>query len=173
MFHRGGVCPSADHDSFAQLMHVSAASSQRRTQTFLSSRLGPDLTPLRDRDCTIDHGLLELATLLVIAYDAADREKRQMYGQLEPNGYPFIPFSVETYGRLGKPAISFLGQLGLEAEEAGRKVSKSGFVAAAIRELSVGLCWGNYQMYRANLGLLAEVFGRGFLEGAAHPTEEW
>jgi hypothetical protein len=43
---------------------------------------------------------------------------------------------------MGKPAISFLGQLGLEAKEAGHKVSKSGFVAAAIRELSVGLCQG-------------------------------
>jgi hypothetical protein len=91
---------------------------------------------------------------------------------LEPNGYPFIPFWVETYGRLGKPAISFLGQLGLEAKEAGRKVSKSGFVAASIREISVGLCWGNYHMYRASLGLLAGVYSRGICEGAAHPTEE-
>jgi hypothetical protein len=81
-----------------------------------------------------------------------DREKRRTYGQLEPNGYPFIPFSVETYGRLGKPAISFLVQLGKEAEEAERKVSKSGFVAAAIRELSVGLCLGSYQMYTTSLG---------------------
>jgi hypothetical protein len=39
-------------------------------------------------------------------------------------------------------------------------------------ELSVGLCWGNYQMYRASLGLLAGVFGPGFREGAAYPTEE-
>jgi hypothetical protein len=79
---------------------------------------------------------------------------------------------VETYARLGKPAISFHGELGLEAKEAGRKVSMSGFVAAAIREISVGLCRGNYQMYRASLGLLAGVSGRGFREGAAHPTEE-
>jgi hypothetical protein len=98
-----------------------------------------------------------------------DREKRWTYGHLEPNGFPFIPLSLETCGRLGKPAISFLGQLGLEA---GRKVSKSGFVASAIREISVGLCGGNHQMYRASLGLLAGVSGRGFREGAAHPTEE-
>jgi hypothetical protein len=91
------------------------------------------------------------------------------HGQLEPNGHPFW---VETYGCLGKPAISFLGQLGMEAEEAGHEVSKSSFVAAAIRELSVGLCRGNYQMYRASLGLLAGVSGRWFREGAAHPTEE-
>jgi hypothetical protein len=49
------------------------------------------------------------------------------------HGYPFIPFSVETYGRKGKAAISFLGQLGMEAEESTQKVSKSGCVAAAIR----------------------------------------
>jgi hypothetical protein len=46
------------------------------------------------------------------------REKRRTYGQLEPKGYPFIPFSVETYGRLGKLAISFLGQLGGEGGRA-------------------------------------------------------
>jgi hypothetical protein len=104
-----------------------------------------------------------------------EREKRRAYcrpvAELEPKGYPFIPFSVETYDRLVKPAISFLGQLGKEAEEAGRKAGKSGFVAAAIRELSVGLCRANYQMYRASLGLLAGVSSCGFLEGAAHPTE--
>jgi hypothetical protein len=37
-----------------------------------------------------------------------EREKRQTYCQLEPTGYPFIPFSVETYGCPGKPAISYL-----------------------------------------------------------------
>jgi hypothetical protein len=101
-----------------------------------------------------------------------DREKRRTYGQLGPNEYPFSPFSVETYGRLCKPAIIFLGQLGKEAEEAGHKVSKSGFVAAAIQELSAWLCRGNYQMYRALLGLLAGVSRRGFRERAAHSSEE-
>jgi hypothetical protein len=60
----------------------------------------------------------------------------------------------------------------MEAEEAGRKVSKSGFVAAAIQELRVGLCRCNYQMYRALLGLLAGVSGHGFRECAARPTDE-
>jgi hypothetical protein len=78
-----------------------------------------------------------------------DREKQRTYSRLEPNGYPFIPFSLENYGLLGKPAITpaFLGQLGQEAEDTGRNVSKSGFVAAAIRELSISLCRGNYQTY--------------------------
>jgi hypothetical protein len=37
-----------------------------------------------------------------------DREKMRTYGRLEPNGSPFIPFSVEKYGRLGKLAKPFL-----------------------------------------------------------------
>jgi hypothetical protein len=45
----------------------------------------------------------------------------------------------------------------------GRKVTKYGFVGAAIREISVGLCPGNYQMYRASLGLLAGVSGQRVL----------
>jgi hypothetical protein len=65
---------------------------------------------------------------------AAQRDREKTYGQLEPNGYPFIQFSAETYDHLRKPAISFLGQLG---GGGGTKVSKSGFVAAAIR-----LAWG-------------------------------
>jgi hypothetical protein len=56
-----------------------------------------------------------------------DREKRRTYSRLEPNRCLFIFFSV-MYSHLGKPAISFLYQLGTEAEEAGCTVSKSGFV---------------------------------------------
>jgi hypothetical protein len=88
-------------------------------------------------------------------------KKRRIHGRLEPNGYPFFPFAVESYGLLGK-----------EAEEAGRRVSKSGFVASAIRELSVGLCRGNDYMYRAAWGLLAQVTGQGFRAGADRPTDE-
>jgi hypothetical protein len=82
-----------------------------------------------------------------------------------------VPFSVETYGRLGKPAVAFLGMLGAEAV-AGGDVSKSGFVAAALQELSVGLCKGNYLMHRASQGGLAGVAGQGFRPGADRPVED-
>jgi hypothetical protein len=49
-------------------------------------------------------------------------------GQLQPNGYPFYPFMVESYGRLCKDTIDLLGCLGKGAGEAGRGVSKAGFV---------------------------------------------
>jgi hypothetical protein len=95
-----------------------------------------------------------------------------LYGRLEPNGYPFYLFAVESYGRLGKDAMDLLGRLGKEAEEAGRLVSKSGYVASVVREHSVGLCRGNYYVYRAAWGLLAQVTGHEFRAGAEHPTDE-
>ena len=52
-----------------------------------------------------------------------DAEKRRAYNRLQPNGYPFVPFSVETYGRLGKPAIALLGRLGVEAAGVGVLIS--------------------------------------------------
>jgi hypothetical protein len=67
---------------------------------------------------------------------------------------PSGALSVETYGRLGKHTVEFLGMLGAEAMAAGN-VSKSGFVATALWELSVGLCKGNYLLHRASLGVLA------------------
>jgi RNA 3'-terminal phosphate cyclase len=101
-----------------------------------------------------------------------EREKRQKYGRLQPTGNPFIPVSAETFSLLGKLGISCLGHRGTDAEEAGHKVIKPCFVSAAIRELSVGSCSGNNQMYRASLYLLAGVSGHGFREGAGRPTEE-
>jgi hypothetical protein len=38
------------------------------------------------------------------------RGTRRTYNPLEPNGYPFVPFSVDMYGRLGKSAIALLAR---------------------------------------------------------------
>jgi hypothetical protein len=93
---------------------------------------------------------------LQAASAATDAEKRRAYNWLAPNRYPLVPFSVETYGRLGKPAVALLGMLGAEPVAAG-DVSKSGSVAMELREISVGLCNGNYLMHRASLEVLAGV----------------
>jgi hypothetical protein len=63
------------------------------------------------------------------------KEKQRAYNRLEPHGFPFI---VQSYGRLGKPVISLIGRLGIQAEEGSRFVSKSGFMASATREISAG-----------------------------------
>jgi hypothetical protein len=44
-----------------------------------------------------------------------DQQKRTAYARVEPNGYGFIPFSVESYGRIGQPAMKLLHGLGEEA----------------------------------------------------------
>jgi hypothetical protein len=51
-------------------------------------------------------------------------------------------------------------------------VSTSGFVAAALQVLSVGLLNGNSLMHRASLGVLAGVAGWGFRPGADRPVED-
>jgi hypothetical protein len=44
-----------------------------------------------------------------------DQQKRTAYARVEPHGYGFVPFSVETYGRLGQPEMKLLHLLGHEA----------------------------------------------------------
>jgi hypothetical protein len=63
------------------------------------------------------------------------QHKRTAYARVEPNGYGFVPFSVETYAHLGHAAMKLLHDLGEEAAGPGG-VSLSSFVAGALRELS-------------------------------------
>jgi hypothetical protein len=51
-------------------------------------------------------------------------------------------------------------------------VSKSGFVTAALRERSGGLCKASYLMHRASLGVLAGVVSQGCLPGADRPVKD-
>jgi hypothetical protein len=37
-----------------------------------------------------------------------DRQKRTAYARVEPNGYSFIPFSVESFGPAGNEALAFV-----------------------------------------------------------------
>jgi hypothetical protein len=86
------------------------------------------------------------ATTSRAAASHRDEQKRTAHAKAEPNGYGFVPFSVETYGQLGHPAMKRLHDLGEEAAGPGG-VSQSSFMAGALRELSVGLCRGNFMAY--------------------------
>jgi hypothetical protein len=97
------------------------------------------------------------------------QQKRTAYARVEPNGYGFIPFSVETYGRVGHPAMKPLHDLGEEAAGP-RGVLRSSFVAGALKELSVGLCRGDFMAYRASLGVLARSSGSAFRPGLSLPN---
>jgi hypothetical protein len=94
-----------------------------------------------------------------------------MCSRVEPNGYPFVPFSVESYGRIGMPVMNLLHALGDEAAGPG-EVTRGSFVAGALREISVGLCRGNFFLYRACSGMFAKSSGTGFRAGMSVPTDE-
>jgi hypothetical protein len=100
-----------------------------------------------------------------------DQQKRSAYARVEPHGYGFVPFSVETYGCLGQPAMKLLHLLGDEAAGPGG-VTRASFVNGALRELSVGLRRGNFFAYRASVGMLARCSGASFRAGMRVPTDE-
>jgi hypothetical protein len=91
---------------------------------------------------------------------------------VEPNGYPFVPFSVESYGRLSVPAAKLLHDLGNEAASPRTHFTRASFVAGALWELSVGLCRGNCAMYWARAGFHALVTGQSFCTGMVSPSDE-
>jgi hypothetical protein len=51
------------------------------------------------------------ATTAGAAASHRDQQKRTAYARVEPNGYGFVPFSVESNGRLGHPAMTLLHDL--------------------------------------------------------------
>jgi hypothetical protein len=146
--HRAGVAstleptlrrlPGVEAGAYGALGGTEAAGLEARGHILLALESGMSVV-----DVSITHpsGVANRAAAATTDSAAAarrDREKRGTYGQLEPNGYPIIPFSMETYGRLGKPAIIFRRQLGLEAKEAGTRLAS----LALCRPPSVSLVWG-------------------------------
>ena len=81
----------------------------------------------------------------------------------------FIPLSHETYGRLGKPCMKLLSDLGDIVAASGRS-SKSAFIDAALAELSVALHRGNEEVFRMYRFNFAKVSGHHFLPGGAVPS---
>jgi hypothetical protein len=113
----------------------------------------------------------QMATTAGAAASHRDQWKRTAYAREEPHGYGFVPFSVETYARLGQPGMKLLHSLGDEAAGPGG-VTRASFVHGALRELSVGLCRGNFFAYRASVGMLARCSGASFRAGMRVPTDE-
>jgi hypothetical protein len=117
--------------------------------------------------------LAAAATTAGAAAARRDQQERATYSRVEPNGYPFVPFSVESYGRISPPAMKHLHAYALGDEAAGPGgVTRVSFVAGPLREISVGLCRGIFFMYRVCLGMFAKSSGAGFRAGMTVPTDE-
>jgi hypothetical protein len=78
--------------------------------------------------------LSRAATTAGAAASHRDQQKRTAYARVEPHGYGFVPFSVETCGCLGQPAMKLLRLLGVEAADPG-DVTRASFVNVALQEL--------------------------------------
>jgi hypothetical protein len=99
-----------------------------------------------------------------------DREKRRKYDTYgNAQDYDFAALIVETYGRLGRPAMAMLNALA-DAAAANGGVSKATFVRGALRELAVALGRGNALMCRVSMFQLARTAGRGHRPGLLVPT---
>jgi hypothetical protein len=81
---------------------------------------------------------------------------------------------VETYGRLGHPAMALLNALA-DVAAANGGVSKAECVRSALREPSrcaVALCRGIALTYRVSMFQLARTAGRGYRPGLLVPTAD-
>ena len=77
--------------------------------------------------------------------------------------YEFVPFALESYGRLGASAQTFLKRL---RDIAGRgNISKSAFVCSAYKEVSCALQRGIRLMYARSTLNIARASGRQFMPG--------
>jgi hypothetical protein len=99
------------------------------------------------------------------------QQQKTAYARVEPNGYGFVPFSVEMYGRLGQPAMKLLHQLG-DKPAGASGVSRASLVSGTLRELSVGLARRNFWLYFASASMLARTSGSSFRPGLSQPTDD-
>jgi hypothetical protein len=81
--------------------------------------------------------------------------------------------SVQSFGRLGAPALTLLGDLADRAVQAGRPgLCRAAFILGSLRELSVALCRGNASLCRLGAYVAARAAGRTPMCGLARPSAE-
>jgi hypothetical protein len=86
--------------------------------------------------------------------------------------YEFVPFAVETYGRLGPKAVQHIRELGEIAASSGR-ISKSVFVMNAYKLIACTVQKGNSLMYAQSLTAIARATGQHFMPGLDVPVEDF
>jgi hypothetical protein len=103
---------------------------------------------------------------------ARDASKRRAYWQVS-SALPFVPMSVESFGRLGAPALTLLEDLADQAVQAGGPgLSRAFFISGALRELSVALCRDNASLCRSGAYVAKRAAGRTLMRGLARPSAE-
>ena len=105
------------------------------------------------------------------AQRAEDGKVRAFRKFADAGQYEFVPFALESYGRLGVSGQSFLKRLGDIAAGRGN-ISKSAFIRSAYREVSCALQRGIGLMYARSTMNIARASGRHFEPGCAVPVQD-
>jgi hypothetical protein len=171
--HRAGVASSVE----PPLRHLPGARAARAAAT--PQARGDILLALNEGLTVVDVSFIHPAATTYVrdaqtaggAAARRDREKEARYRSADPTGYKFVPVSVETYGRLGKPALQLLTSLA-SAAAANGVVERDRFVENAMRQLSITLRRGNGAMFSRCLGQTAKAAGACFRAGADVPFVE-
>ena len=100
-----------------------------------------------------------------------DAEKKAAYAARGDSGYKFTPFSVESLGRLGAPALSFITRLGRKASAASAGTfSSRQFVEGVLQDIAVILARYNARMENAVVAHVMRPAGCEFARAAAGPS---
>jgi hypothetical protein len=90
------------------------------------------------------------------------------------SGLPFVPLSVESFGRLGALALSLLRSLADQAVQAGGSgLSRDAFIFGVLWELAVALCRGSASLRWSGLYHLTLISSRAPLRGLSCPRPRW
>ena len=90
-----------------------------------------------------------------------------------PHPYAFVPFAIDTYGRLGPAAMAYLGRLAERVADrapVGRERARAAFMETVLRDLSASRARSIGVTYHASLKLRARVAGSDFRPGLAAPS---
>ena len=101
----------------------------------------------------------------------AEENKRRSHAAGGTRGYRFVPFAIETYGRLGRAAVEVLGEWADAAAGSGA-FDRDAYLTWVKRELSVTLVRGNARLFKKFVGVLTRGIGQRFVEGMDVPVLE-
>lgn len=105
------------------------------------------------------------------AAEERDKAKKRYHEKNGTPGYSFVPFSVESYGRLGKDAENLLKDMAERAASTG-DCDRNGFLHWIRKEISLSLIRGNARVFRRYLGQLIRGTGTDFHQGDDNPTQD-
>lgn len=103
------------------------------------------------------------------AAEARDKAKVRDHAKNGTPGYSFVPFSIETYGRLGAPADKLLKELADVAASTGA-CDRDAYLCWIKREISLSLIRGNSRVFRKFIGCLSRGIGVNYQQGDIVPV---